>query len=486
MSRPGRRELLLVLAVAWVLVILRSLVYLLFEHAFFESDQAIVGLMAKHLVEGRAFPLFYYGQTYLLGVDAWVAAPFFLVFGPTVPALRASLVFTNLAIVTVLLVSLVRYCGLRPRVALVAAVFFAFTPPLTASSLVEAGANIGPFFWVLLLWIVIDRPLWFGAILALGFLNREFTIYALPPILIGQLLDRSLFTRARLRSWLVAGVAFFAVWQTIDALKPYADLMGPGTRGQLVSAAPGSQLENILFRLSVEPASLWHRAVVMATDFLPRELGTRAVESWVASQGRDWLLWPMWIALVAAAVRAWHRQRRDPEAAGRARYGWYLAGIGLTSALVYMLTRADEVVIDRYLLLALYLPIGVLGAFLAVEPRRSLRAAMIAVVGVWAAVSAADHGKLMLAWRHPPPNELRELVDGLLARDIHIAQARYWRAYNVTFLSQERVVVASTDVVRIQEYERLAVAAGADLVTLSEEPCAGEKFLYWYLCKGAR
>jgi hypothetical protein len=441
--------------------------------------------MAKHLVEGRAFPLFYYGQTYLLGVDAWVAAPFFVLFGPTVAALRASLVFTNLAIVTVLLVSLVRYCGLRPRLALVAAVFFAFTPPLTASSLVEAGANIGPFFWVLLLWIVVDRPLWFGAILAIGFLNREFTIYALPPILIGQLLDRSLFTRARLRSWLVAVVAFFAVWQTIDALKPYADLMGPGTRGQLVSAAPGSQLENILFRLSVEPSSLWHRGVVMANDFLPRELGTRAVESWVASQGRDWLRWPIWIALVAAAIRTWIVQRRTGDTA-RARYGWYLAGIGLTAAVVYVLTRDDDVVIDRYLLLALYLPIGIVAAFLAVEPRRALRAAMIAIVGVWAAVSAVDHGQLMAAWRHPPPNELRELIDGLLARDIHVAQARYWRAYNVTFLSQERVIVASTDVVRIQEYERRAVAEGPNLVTLSEEPCPGEKLLYWYLCRGGR
>ena len=51
------------LAVAAAIVLLRTLVYLRFERLAFNSDQAIVGLMAKHLSEGRAFPLFFYGQT---------------------------------------------------------------------------------------------------------------------------------------------------------------------------------------------------------------------------------------------------------------------------------------------------------------------------------------------------------------------------------------------------------------------------------------
>jgi len=72
MSR--RQEMAVALTVAAALVLFRSIVFIAYEHAFFDSDQAIVGLMAKHLVEGRAFPLFYYGQTYMLVVDAWVAA----------------------------------------------------------------------------------------------------------------------------------------------------------------------------------------------------------------------------------------------------------------------------------------------------------------------------------------------------------------------------------------------------------------------------
>jgi hypothetical protein len=64
------------MAVLVALVLLRTAVYLRLESLGFDSDQAVVGLMAKHLSEGRAFPLFFYGQTYMLGVEALVP------FGP--------------------------------------------------------------------------------------------------------------------------------------------------------------------------------------------------------------------------------------------------------------------------------------------------------------------------------------------------------------------------------------------------------------------
>src|SRR5580765_5126992 len=113
-----RRELTVALAIAVGLVLFRSAVFIAYEHAFFDSDQAIVGLMAKHLAEGRAFPLYFYGQTYLLGVEAWMAAPFFLVAGPTVAALHVALMCWSLAAVTLLIVGLVRWSGLTPIEAL--------------------------------------------------------------------------------------------------------------------------------------------------------------------------------------------------------------------------------------------------------------------------------------------------------------------------------------------------------------------------------
>ena len=178
--------------VASLFVIARSAVFLAYEQSFFDSDQAIVGLMAKHLVEGQAIPLFYYGQSYMLVVDAWVAAPVFLILGPTVFALHAATVIMNIAAVALLVVGFMRWGGLGPAGAVAAVIFFAFAPPLTAASLIEAGANIGPFIYVPVLWMLRRRPRWFGLVLGLGFLNREFTIYAVPALLLWDLMSGSL------------------------------------------------------------------------------------------------------------------------------------------------------------------------------------------------------------------------------------------------------------------------------------------------------
>src|SRR5215467_13428238 len=129
------RERRIAIAVAWLLVLARSAVYVWHEQAFFDSDQAIVGLMAKHLAEGRAFPLFYYGQPYVLATEAWLMAPWFVIFPASVALLHLSLVVTNLAIVTLLIDALCRWGNLRPFYALAAASFFAFAPPLTAAAL---------------------------------------------------------------------------------------------------------------------------------------------------------------------------------------------------------------------------------------------------------------------------------------------------------------------------------------------------------------
>jgi hypothetical protein len=482
------RRLLVAVGVASALVFARSAVYVWYPQSFFDSDQAIIGLMAKHLIEGRAFPLFYYGQTYLLGVDAWVAAPFFLVAGPTVAALHAANVFVNLLVVTLLVVGLVRWSGLTPALAVAASLFFAFAPPFTSASLIEAGANIGPFVYVLVLWVLRDRPLWFGAVLAFGFLNREFTIYAAPALLVVQAVRGELFRLDRIRTWLLALVTFLAVWQTVEILKPYADLMGPGTKGELVRGAAGSEVGNILTRVSIVPGELLGRARVMATDFVPRQLGARYVDSWIASQGHDWLFWPLAIGLVAVVVRAAILSKRASDAsAPTPEFAWYLAGVGTLAAGVYAMTRPATGPVDRYLLLTIYAPIGVVAALFSLEPVAWIRRAVTACLLLWAISSGVDHARLAAAYLRPhEPDEVQALADGLVARGIRVAAAGYWRAYRVTFLARERVKVASTDVNRIDEYRRLANAEGDRLIVISDEPCAGDRLGRWYLCQVPR
>ena len=53
----------------------------------FDSDEAVVALMAKHILTGER-PIFFYGQTYMGSLDAFLVAIAFRLFGASVFSLR--------------------------------------------------------------------------------------------------------------------------------------------------------------------------------------------------------------------------------------------------------------------------------------------------------------------------------------------------------------------------------------------------------------
>jgi 4-amino-4-deoxy-L-arabinose transferase-like glycosyltransferase len=74
--------LLLIAANAW-----KGILYGL--HAFpFNADEAVVGLMARHILAGER-PLFFYGQAYMGSLDAWLVAGGFWICGQHIWVIRA-------------------------------------------------------------------------------------------------------------------------------------------------------------------------------------------------------------------------------------------------------------------------------------------------------------------------------------------------------------------------------------------------------------
>ena len=58
----------------------------------FNSDEAIVGIMASHILSGEV-PIFFYGQAYMGSLDSYLVAGSFLLFGKTIFAIRISQTF---------------------------------------------------------------------------------------------------------------------------------------------------------------------------------------------------------------------------------------------------------------------------------------------------------------------------------------------------------------------------------------------------------
>ena len=488
-----RHERTVAIAVAVALVLLRSAAFVLFE-ANFDSDQALVGLMAKHISEGRAFPLFTYGQDYNLAIEAWMAAPLFWLVGPSVLMLKLPLLGINVAIVVLLIVYLERDLKLRPALGFVAASFFILAPPGTSLYFLEAsGVNIEPFLVVLLLWVTRHRPLLFGVILALGFLHREFVAYGLGALLLIEAADGSLFSRVAWQRKLVAVISFGAVWQVVQLLKPYTSVLGPGTsmavHGSLapfgaLSSGQTLNLANLLSFFCWDAALAFGNLAALVREHLPVLLGATplalvnlSIDS-QARQGAPGLWIVLSVTLLFAVARIGWRvgKGHPPPWRGHLQFPTYLFLVGLQAAFIYAAARCDgpNVQTMRYSLLAVFAATGLTACYLKIETSRKWQGLVLGVVLIWAVVAAVGHARLLHEYAgHPKSNTRRVLADYLVSQNIRFGSADFWDAYVTVFFAEEQVILALTSVIFIQEYEWLVAAHAGDAVQVTPIPCAG-------------
>ena len=115
---------------------------LLTGQRYLRSDEAVVGLMAKHIVARGETPVFLYGQPYGGGhaLVAYAAAPLFALFGRSAILLTAVSAIASLASAWLLWNILRKYFS--QMVALGAAALYAFSPPVVYQGfLVNGGAE---------------------------------------------------------------------------------------------------------------------------------------------------------------------------------------------------------------------------------------------------------------------------------------------------------------------------------------------------------
>jgi hypothetical protein len=83
-----KRYILHIFLVVLISVVIRW-IFILLNKVPFNSDEALVGLMANHIIKGE-IPTFFYGQAYMGSLDSFIVAGFIALLGNSITAIRIS------------------------------------------------------------------------------------------------------------------------------------------------------------------------------------------------------------------------------------------------------------------------------------------------------------------------------------------------------------------------------------------------------------
>jgi hypothetical protein len=480
------------LVLAGLVVVFRTALFVWQGTVAFDADQALVGLMAKHIAEFRAFPVFQYALPYILIVSAWLTAPFMWVLGPTIAALKLPLLMMNV-VVGVWLVRTIALAGVPPAAAFVLSLPLLAVAPITAAGLMDAlGMTIEPFVFVAALWATRRSPVLFGLVGGVGFLVREFVAYGMAAAWLLDLVDGRARTKAGLQHWALVLLVFVGTKASADALNRFGSAAGPGTwfpeqLGDNLAVlsgafcfAPQQALANVV------GLGQWYLGLLFGAA--PARISSAAVHSLV-HQGASWL-WPvLGLTLLSMAIRlawAW-RSVWAARTAPAMQFAVFLVLVGTQSVVVYAISQCMPITVLklRYALLGIFLPTGLALAWWLVEPSRRLRHGALAVFVVLGAVNLSAHARLWHEQMTAPPVPSRAALTATLqARGVRFARSDYWTAYYVSFLSRERVVVGSTGFARVDLYERQILQHPEPVPVILTSPCEGGDVLVpgFWLC----
>lgn len=155
-ARVTWREMMLVVVLFMAAALLRGALAI-YGWPQLDSDQATLGLMSDDILWHSAHPIFFYGQYYLGALQAYIAAPFFWLLGPTNASLHLVTACQFLGFLVVLY--LFTRTVYSPNIALLSVGLLAFGPAEALDQELRAGVGAQDtlFFGMVVLWLVVLR-----------------------------------------------------------------------------------------------------------------------------------------------------------------------------------------------------------------------------------------------------------------------------------------------------------------------------------------
>ncbi len=434
-EKIGRSGWLIVLGTALIL----RLIVLASGSVSFHSDEAIIGLMARHINQGLPIPTFFYGQPYMGSLDALLAALSFRLFGENVFSIRIvqSILYLLIVVTTVLLA---RQISGRRWIAVTAGLLVAVPPVvLTLYSTMTLGGYGETLLFgnlVLLLGDSVTRlcpnSRWRWALLGLiaglaWWTNALIAVYALPIVIFG-------LARFSIRRWScygLAAAAFFvggAPWWLYNFSHNWDALHW---------LLNGSQNNN---GLVFTPG---YRVLGFVFVGLPAVLGIRY--PWQSASWAGLLALPIaafYILVLSYALIAAIR-RADAER--------FLTVYVLSFTAVFIGSAFGADVTGRYLL-PLIPPLSILvaiGLYTLWQGQKVISYGLLAGLLIFAgagnlnAVLTVPPG---LTSQFDPVNDFtntydQQVIDFLVSHNATVGYGTYWVTFRLAFLSQERVIL---------------------------------------------
>lgn len=422
--------------------------YLLSQDAFpFNADEAIVGLMARHMLDGQ-WPLFFYGQAYMGSLDAALVAGIFALIGSKVIGIRIVQAFLYAGTVFTTVILARRILGTEAAGNTAGLLLVFPTVNVMLYSTVSLGGYgeallVGNMLLILTL-AMIDKPqriaryaLW-GVLAGLGFWAFGLTlIYIIPA---GILLLRFSIIQApkKIQSLLLTLMGFVlgsTPWWWW-ALKNGPALV---TQELLGSAIAGASSVNLLEAIGSHVFNLLLFGPTVMLGFRPPwsvhplagPLIPIAVILWIAFAANE--------ILDLRRLREWHR--------GKA----LLYAVSAMLVLGFVLTPFGGDPSGRYFV-PLAIPFAILLAgFLAKLRRRFGDLAWLAALAfvitfnLWGTLQSVNQNPPGLTTQFNQATQIDhssidELVAFLAQRGELVGYTNYWVSYPLAFLSEEQVI----------------------------------------------
>lgn len=491
-ASSGHRALWLGLAAVLALALLMRVLLLVSGAVSFHSDEAVVALMARHILHGER-PVFFYGQAYMGSLDPWLVAFGFSLLGETVQTIRLVQSALYLGVVAASYGAAFVLSG-RVGVAVIAGLTLAVPNVLVA---LYTTATLGGYNETLLLGALIvllgfpirrgGAGLWrwalIGLLAGLGWwTNALIAVYLLPlAVVLLVRLWRGRAEGARLLIGPAVAIVAFALgsapWWLFALQNDFAPL-------RFLAGEPNAGFASAE---SAQPPGV--RLLGLLAFGLPAAFGLRFPWS------PEWffpIFGGMVLVIYLLALVALIRRRTALLPGGRG----LMLGMTALLAAVFLLSRFSNDPTGRYFL-PLTLPLGVmLGVYLTPQPplqfgdgeqtgasvlpspewrgvggevaageraggevsgeeghgkrRQGLRFAALALILVFhaAGVVAAARGPVGLTTQfnvaeHLPADADEDVIAFLKSQGIAAGYASYWAAFRLAFLSGEAVTFSA-------------------------------------------